>query len=124
MILNLLSLENAVIQLREILDLCNSDVAHANPLYGKHWRTAAIKTFEYTYDLSVKMIIRHLEITLSTDIKHMLKTYYSRTIHSRTIQIGWSIASAEELPTIHTTRSWRKRSSGTYQVFWTRLNIC
>ena len=73
MSLNLSSLENAVTQLREVLDLCDSDAARANPLYRKHWRTAAIKTFEYTYELSVKMIARHLETTLSNpaDIRHM-----------------------------------------------------
>lgn len=90
MSLDLSSLENAVIQLREVLDLCDSDVAHANPLYRKHWRTAAIKTFEYTYELSVKMITRHLEMTLSnpSDIKHMSFSNIIRTAYGKSLLLS------------------------------------
>ncbi len=90
MSLDLSSLENAVIQLQEVLDLCDSDVAHANSLYGKHWRTAAIKTFEYTYELSVKMITRHLEITLSnpSDIKHMSFSNIIRAAYGKNLLLS------------------------------------
>ena len=90
MSLDLSSLENAVIQLQEVLDLCDSDVAHTNPLYGKHWRTAAIKTFEYTYELSVKMIIRHLEMTSSNppDIKHMSFSNIIRAAYGKSLLLS------------------------------------
>lgn len=90
MSLDLSSLENAITQLREVLDLCDSDIAHANPLYGKHWRTAAIKTFEYTYELSVKMITRHLEMTLSTpsDIKYMSFSNIIRAAYGKSLLLS------------------------------------
>lgn len=73
MSLDLSSLENAIVQLREVLDLCDSEVARDNPMYGKHWRTAAVKSFEYTYELSLKMLGRHMELASHspTEIKQM-----------------------------------------------------
>ena len=90
MSLDLSSLDNAIIQLQEVLNLCDSDVAQANPLYRKHWRTAAIKTFEYTYELSVKMITRHLEMTLSnsSDVKHMPFSNIMREAYSKNLLLS------------------------------------
>ena len=73
MSLGISSLENGIIQLRGVLDLCDPDVAHNNPLYRKHWCIAAIKTFEYTCEILIKILTRHMEMISSNpiDIRHM-----------------------------------------------------
>lgn len=63
MSLDLTSLEASVVQLEEALSLCNSELYKNNPLMHRHLRAAAIQAFEYTYAISLKMIMRHLEKT-------------------------------------------------------------
>ena len=71
--LDLSSLEDVIIQLKEALDLCDSEIARSNPLYKRHLRAGAIKAFEYTYEISIKMIIRYMDLTSAspTEIKQM-----------------------------------------------------
>lgn len=63
MILDLTSLENAIVQLEEALEYCHSDLAKNDPRLARHLRAAAIQAFEFTYELSFKMLKRFLEGT-------------------------------------------------------------
>jgi nucleotidyltransferase substrate binding protein (TIGR01987 family) len=63
MILDLTSLQNAIAQLEEALEYCNSDLAKKDPRLARHLRAAAIQAFEFTYELSFKMLKRFLEET-------------------------------------------------------------
>ena len=59
--LDLTPLNDAVAQLEEALDYYGSDLASRDPALKLHLRAAAIQAFEFTYELSFKMIKRHLE---------------------------------------------------------------
>ena len=59
--LDLSSLHNAIAQLEEALAFCGSELAKTNPRLALHLRAAAIQAFEFTYELSFKMVKRHLE---------------------------------------------------------------
>ncbi len=59
--LDLSSLENAVSQLEEALYLYDSDVVRRHPVMRTHIRAGAIQAFEFTYELSVSMIMRYLK---------------------------------------------------------------
>lgn len=59
------SLENAVGQLEEALALYESEIVQSNPRLQKHLRAAAIQAFEFTYELSFKMIKRYLETAVA-----------------------------------------------------------
>ncbi len=60
--MNLTPLEDAVAQLEEALDLFYSDLAEADPRLKRHLRAAVIQAFEFTYELSFKMLKRYLEL--------------------------------------------------------------
>ena len=60
--LDLTPLENAIAQLEDALDVYNSDLALAHPRLKRHLRAAAIQAFEFTYELSFKMLKRYLEL--------------------------------------------------------------
>ena len=59
--LDLTSLQNAVAQLEEALDLHASELAAKHPRLRLQLRAAAIQAFEFTYELSFRMLCRHLE---------------------------------------------------------------
>jgi len=63
MTLDLKSLENAIKQLKSALEYCHSDLAKADPILEIHLRAAAIQAFEFTYEISHKIMKRHLEAT-------------------------------------------------------------
>ena len=60
---DLSSLQKALAQLAEAMDLCSSDLAKSNPRLALHLRAASIQAFEFTYELSFKMLKRYLEMT-------------------------------------------------------------
>jgi len=60
------SLRNAIGQLEEALAFCNGELARSNAKIAHLFRTAAIQTFEFTYELSWKMLRRYLEVTSAT----------------------------------------------------------
>lgn len=60
MVLDCSSLENALGQLEESLIYLASDGARQDPAVHRLFRTAVIKSFEYTYELAIKMIRRKL----------------------------------------------------------------
>ena len=59
--LDLSPLANAVAQLEEAVGLYDSDVVRHHPVIRNHMRAGAIQAFEFTYELSVRMMKRHLE---------------------------------------------------------------
>lgn len=61
--LDLTSLQKAIHQLNDALVQYDSDVVKSNPQLLPHMRAAAIQAFEFTYELSWKMIKRFLETT-------------------------------------------------------------
>ena len=60
--LELTPLEDAVAQLEEALDIYNSDLALTDPRLKRHLRAAVIQAFEFTYELSFRMLRRYLEL--------------------------------------------------------------
>ena len=63
MALDLSSLENAISQLEEALQYCNSDIAKNDKKLAKHLRAGAIQAFEFSYELSFKMLKRYFEMS-------------------------------------------------------------
>ena len=59
--LDLSPLDNAVAQLGESLELYDSDIVRQYPVIRNQMRAGAIQAFEFTYELSVRMIKRYLE---------------------------------------------------------------
>ena len=59
--LDLTPLDDAIAQLEEALEFHGSDLASRNPALKLQLRAAAIQAFEFTYELSFKMLKRHLE---------------------------------------------------------------
>ena len=59
--LDLTPLDDAIAQLVEAIDYHGSDLASVDPALKLHLRAAAIQAFESTYELSFKMLKRHLE---------------------------------------------------------------
>ena len=59
--LNLTSLSNAILQIEEALAYAQSDLATDDLRLARHLRAAAIQAFEFTYELSIKMLKRYLE---------------------------------------------------------------
>ena len=70
MSLDLSSLQNAVSQLEEALDLYASEqLAEVDPRLKRHLGTAVIQAFEFTYELSFKMLKRYLGLALANPAK-------------------------------------------------------
>lgn len=54
------SLSKAIEQVEEALEYAASPLAASDPKLGFHLRAAAIQAFEFTYDLTIKTLQRHL----------------------------------------------------------------
>jgi len=65
--------EKALAQLEKSLSFYNSDMAEKNPDLKEQFRAAVIQAFEYTYELSYKMIRRQLSQIVSNpgELKEM-----------------------------------------------------
>jgi nucleotidyltransferase substrate binding protein (TIGR01987 family) len=66
MILDVSSLRSAIAQCDDALVYCGSDLAQRDAKLAQHLRAGAIQAFEFTYELSVKMLKRYLETTEPT----------------------------------------------------------
>ena len=62
MALDFSPLEDAVAQLEEALEIYHSDLALSDPRLRRHLRAAVIQAFEFTYELSFRMLKRYLEL--------------------------------------------------------------
>lgn len=61
--LELDSLQKAIIQLEDALSLLQSDLPKREPQVKVHLQAAAIQAFEFTYELTYKMLKRYLKAT-------------------------------------------------------------
>lgn len=61
--INVSSLKKAILQLEDALKYCGSDLAKQDAKLALHLRAAAIQAFEFTYELSLKMLKRYLSLT-------------------------------------------------------------
>jgi len=109
MILDLKSFANAIGQLENVLDYCNSDLAKSDPVLATHLRAAAIQAFEFTYELSVKILKRKLgQIESSEAVVHSMS-------FDELIRRAWSIGFLnEEIVQWREFRKQRGTTSHTY----------
>ena len=63
--LDLASLQKAISQMESALAFCSSDLARDNARLALHLRAGAIQAFEFTFELSFRMLRRYLETTES-----------------------------------------------------------
>jgi nucleotidyltransferase substrate binding protein (TIGR01987 family) len=61
--LDLSSSRDAILQVEEALAYAGSDLAKNDPKLARHLRAGAIQAFEFTYELSIKMLKRYLQAT-------------------------------------------------------------
>lgn len=61
--LDLSSLEKSIAQLEDALKYCASDIAKKDEQLAYHLRAGAIQAFEFTYELSYKMLKRYIEVS-------------------------------------------------------------
>jgi len=109
MILDLKSFASAISQLENALDYCNSDLAKADPVLATHLRAAAIQAFEFTYELSVKILKRKLgQIESSEDVVRSMN-------FDELIRRGWVIGLLNE--EITQWREFRKRRGTTSHTY-------
>lgn len=85
--LDLMSLEKAIVQLADALDTYHDEVTQKNPKYKKHMRSAVIQSFEFTYELTLKMIKRYLGLALfnpaevaSMNFKDIIREAYKKDL--------------------------------------------
>ncbi|MFH0985222.1 MAG: HI0074 family nucleotidyltransferase substrate-binding subunit [Candidatus Omnitrophota bacterium] len=73
MILDLTPLKKAINQLGKSLQFARSEDAKKNEELFIQFRAASIQAFEYSYELCVKMLQRHLELSASStqNIDHL-----------------------------------------------------
>ena len=70
-------LSQAIAQLEKSLGYANSDAALADPGLREQLRNSVIQCFEFTYELSWKMLKRHLEATEASPTALDLATFQS-----------------------------------------------
>lgn len=110
--LDLSPLENAVVQLEEALQLYGSDLASRNPQVPqlrKHLMAAVVQAFEFTYELSFKMVKRCLE-SMSPDPAEIRHATFDGVIRQAYAQ-GLLMS---ELPAWREYRKHRSTTSHTY----------
>ena len=88
--LDLTSLEKAIAQLADALDTYHDEITQNSPRHKKHMRSAVIQSFEFTYELTLKMLKRYLGVALlnpaavtSMNFKDIIREAYKKDlIHS------------------------------------------
>ena len=75
MILDFSSLENAISQLEKSLKYANSSMAQDDDDLFEQLRNSVIQCFEFTYELSHKMLKRYLEETAASPEEINLSTF-------------------------------------------------
>ena len=94
MIIDLGSLSKAIAQLEEAISYANSDLAKSDPRLALHLRAAAIQAFEFTYELSFKMLRRFLESSDASpktiedlDFSGLVRAGYARGLLNEEIKV-------------------------------------
>ncbi len=75
MSLDFSSFENAISQLEKSLKYANSQIAKSDPDLFEQLRNSVIQCFEFTYELSHKMLKRYLESTAASPEEIDLSTF-------------------------------------------------
>ena len=91
--LDLSPLAKAISRLEESLRFCGSDMARGDPALAEQFRAAAIQAFEFTYELSHKMLKRFLKASLADPaaVEEMSFQDLIRTGSERgLVRSGWS----------------------------------
>ncbi len=85
--LELTPLQKAISQLGGSLDMYNSELAESMPETKKYFRSATIQAFEYTYELTFKMIKRRIVMSLQNpkEIDDMTFNDIIRVAHGKDI---------------------------------------
>jgi nucleotidyltransferase substrate binding protein (TIGR01987 family) len=88
------SLSKAILQLEEAIAYAHSDLAKSDPRLALHLRAAAIQAFEFTYELSFKMLRRYLENTDPSpktiedlDFSGLVRTGFEKGLLSEEIKV-------------------------------------
>lgn len=68
--LNLDSLEKAIARLKEALEFSHSEMSQQNQRLFQQFRNSVIQCFEFTYEISFKMIEKKLKSELPTPIEN------------------------------------------------------
>ncbi len=92
-IIDLSPLAKAISRLEESLRFCDSDLARRDPALAEQFRAAAIQSFEFTYELSHKMLKRLLKASLADPaaVEEMSFQDLIRTGNERgLVRSGWS----------------------------------
>jgi nucleotidyltransferase substrate binding protein (TIGR01987 family) len=63
------SLADALVHLETNFNLIGSSLARGEPMLEATFRTAAIKSFEYVYELSIRLIRRALEVKAASAVE-------------------------------------------------------
>jgi len=109
MTLDILSFGRAIKQLDQALAYGNSDLAQSDPELALHLRAAAIQAFEFTYELSVKMLRRTIEKIEASEFTVRDMTF------DELIRRAWSIGLLnEEITQWREFRKQRGTTSHTY----------
>jgi len=77
--LDLTALEDSVAQLGDAININQSELAKTNARLSQHLQAGAIQAFEYTYEVSVKMIKRYLEMAEASP-QHISEMTFNDTI--------------------------------------------
>lgn len=85
MSLDVTSLKSAIGQLQDALAVYDSEIVRDRPHLKKHLRSACIQAFEFTYDLSFKMIKRSLKTYFEMDVFNMTFNRIIREAYARQI---------------------------------------
>lgn len=101
-------LERAIKQLEKSQKFLHSEIASKNRDFYEQFRTAAIKTFEYTYEITLKTLRRQLEqIVLDPeDLRKMVFMDFIRTAYEAKL--------VREVPIFKVYRDKRNMTSHTY----------
>ena len=132
MALDLSPLENAVMQLEEALEIYDSDLALSDPRLKRHLRAAVIQAFEFTYELSFRMLRRYLEMASPNPAEidglvfnEIIRESYRQALVRSDLPVhGASTAGTAVLPVTRTTRRRLRRCSRAFRTFFRTLAIC
>ena len=116
--LDLTPLDDAIAQLEEAIDYHGSALASRDPALKLHLRAAAIQAFEFTYELSFKMLKRHLEHVSSNpaeldkmSFKAIMREAFRRGLIQSEVSMWDKVPDAARHDQSHLQRRQRRRWS-------------